>query len=93
MSKQTYNVVVLPGDGIGPEVVEQATRVLNLLSDKSSKFHIELKSYDFGGCAIDSTGKPLPDDTLEACKKADAILLGKSANSADFLLRLDRLTN
>lgn len=77
MSKQTYNVVVLPGDGIGPEVVEQATRVLNLVSEKSNSFSINLKSYDFGGAAIDSTGKPLPDDTLEACKNADAILMGK----------------
>lgn len=76
MSKQVYNVVVLPGDGIGPEVVEQATRVLTLISDKSTEFSISLKSYDFGGCAIDSAGKPLPDDTLEACKNADAILMG-----------------
>lgn len=76
MSKQTYNVVVLPGDGIGPEVVEQATRVLKLVSEKSSSFSINLKSYDFGGAAIDSTGQPLPDDTLEACKNADAILMG-----------------
>ncbi|SOV06715.1 probable LEU2 - beta-isopropyl-malate dehydrogenase [Ustilago sp. UG-2017a] len=76
MSKQTYNVVVLPGDGIGPEVVEQATRVLNLVSEKSNFFSINLKSYDFGGAAIDSAGKPLPDDTLEACKNADAILMG-----------------
>ncbi len=77
MSKQTYNVVVLPGDGIGPEVVEQATRVLELISSKSDSFSINLKPFDFGGAAIDSTGKPLPDDTLEACKTADAILMGK----------------
>ncbi|PWZ03250.1 putative LEU2-beta-isopropyl-malate dehydrogenase [Testicularia cyperi] len=74
--KRTYNVVVLPGDGIGPEVVEQATRVLTLISDKSTEFSISLTPFNFGGAAIDATGKPLPDDTLEACKNADAILMG-----------------
>lgn len=88
MSKQTYNVVVLPGDGIGPEVVEQATRVLELVSQKSTSFEISLKSYDFGGCAIDSAGKPLPDDTLEACKNADAILMGKSTTLCHTLLHV-----
>ncbi|KDN45072.1 putative LEU2-beta-isopropyl-malate dehydrogenase [Tilletiaria anomala UBC 951] len=74
--KKSYNVVVLPGDGIGPEVVEQAVRVLELVSSKSKDFELNLKSYNFGGVAIDAAGKPLPDDTRNACKAADAILLG-----------------
>ncbi|WFD42252.1 3-isopropylmalate dehydrogenase [Malassezia psittaci] len=76
MASQTYQIAVLPGDGIGPEVVEQATRVLKHVSEKSSKFKLELNSYDFGGAAIDSAGEPLPETTLKACKSADAILLG-----------------
>lgn len=73
---QTYKIAVLPGDGIGPEVVAQAVRVLELVSQKSSSVKLELASYDFGGAAIDSAGEPLPPKTLEACKAADAILLG-----------------
>ncbi|WFD33557.1 3-isopropylmalate dehydrogenase [Malassezia cuniculi] len=73
---QVWERVVLPGDGIGPEVVEQAVRVLQRVSDKSSAFKLEMTSYDFGGAAIDSAGEPLPAATLDACKAADAILLG-----------------
>ena len=76
MSTPTFKVAVLPGDGIGPEVVEQAVRVLQRMSDKSNAFKLEMASYDFGGAAIDATGEPLPAATLSACKAADAILLG-----------------
>ncbi|CCV00560.1 unnamed protein product [Malassezia sympodialis ATCC 42132] len=75
MSK-TFQIAVLPGDGIGPEVVEQAVRVLERVSTKSTSFQLQMQSYDFGGAAIDSAGEPLPAATLEACKRADAILLG-----------------
>lgn len=70
-----YNVTVLKGDGIGPEVVEQALNVLNLIAHKydfSFSFHEEL----MGGCAIDEFGVPLPAKTVEQCKKSDAVLLG-----------------
>lgn len=80
MSK-TYNIVVLPGDGIGPEVTAEASRVLELVSSKSSDFDIKLQSQDFGGCAIDATGQPLPEATIKACEAADAILLGASMQS------------
>ncbi|CAO1624959.1 unnamed protein product [Parajaminaea phylloscopi] len=73
---KTFNVVVLPGDGIGPEVTAQAARVLELVSEKSKDFKINLESKDFGGAAIDSTGEPLPADTIKACEAADAMLLG-----------------
>ncbi|KAH8118469.1 3-isopropylmalate dehydrogenase [Phellopilus nigrolimitatus] len=76
MAKITFNVTVLPGDGIGPEVVEQAVRVLNTISESSQDIDLKLSSHDFGGCAIDSTGQPLPDSTLKACQEADAILMG-----------------
>ncbi|CAE7185084.1 unnamed protein product [Rhizoctonia solani] len=72
---QTFNITVLPGDGIGPEVIEQAIRVLEVVSEKSQA-RFNLASYDFGGCAIDKFQNPLPDETLEACKSADAVLMG-----------------
>jgi len=68
-------IVVLPGDGIGPEIIEQAQRVLQLVND-SFALNLSTQSCLFGGAAYDATGKPLPDDTLAACREADAILLG-----------------
>lgn len=68
-------IVVLGGDGIGPEVTAEAQKVLNAIGQKfghSFVFDPQL----MGGCAIDATGSSLPDATIEACKEADAILLG-----------------
>jgi len=62
-------VAVLPGDGIGPEVVAEAVRVLDELG-------IEHGEHAFGGNAILAGGQPLPDETLAACRAADAVLLG-----------------
>jgi len=76
MTSKTYKIVVLPGDGIGPEVVAEALRVLNVITSASTDFELKIESHDFGGIAIDKTGVPLPDTTLEACKAADAILMG-----------------
>mgnify|MGYP002757623524 FL=1 len=73
---QTFSIATLPGDGIGPEVVDQAVRVLELVSEKSTNFKLQIRPHDFGGAAIDATGEPLPAATLQACKEADAILLG-----------------
>lgn len=69
------HIVLLPGDGIGPEVVAQAVKVLGAVQ---KKFGVEFTTEEalIGGAAIDATGEPLPQATLEACKKADAILLG-----------------
>ena len=64
-------IVCLPGDGIGPEVMAEATRVLEALP-----LELELSSHLFGGAAIDAVGDPLPPDTLAACRRADAVLLG-----------------
>ena len=69
------NIVVLPGDGIGPEVTAEAVRCLEQLSsERDLKLHFT--EYDFGGVAIDRHGNPLPEATLEACRTADAVLLG-----------------
>lgn len=70
-----YKIVVLPGDGIGPEVVEQGLKVLNAVAKKFN-FEIETEFGQIGAMAIDATGNPLPDETIEKCKKADAIILG-----------------
>lgn len=70
-----YKVAVIPGDGIGPEVIDQTIKVLNVMGDKYSH---EFK-YEYvlaGGIAIDEKGTPLPEETLEVCKNSDAVLLG-----------------
>ncbi len=64
------NIVLLKGDGIGPEIAAQAVKVLSVLDG----FNIDEE--DFGGCAIDKTGEPLPQSTLKAALSAEAVLLG-----------------
>ena len=68
-------IVILPGDGIGPEIMDQAVRVLESVNETHSLM-LETETCLFGGAAYDATGKPLPDDTLTCCRNADAILLG-----------------
>jgi 3-isopropylmalate dehydrogenase len=63
-------VVCLPGDGIGPEVLDAAKRVLTVLAPE-----LELEERPFGGAAIMASGTPLPDETLDACRAAEAVLL------------------
>ena len=68
-------IVITPGDGIGPEVSEQA---LIILKKVASRFELELETSEMlvGGTAYDQTGTPIPDETLKACLEADAVLLG-----------------
>ncbi len=68
-------IAVLQGDGIGPEIVPQAIRVLRAANEKFG-LDLEFKDALFGGCAYDATGNPLPLETLELCKSADAVLMG-----------------
>jgi 3-isopropylmalate dehydrogenase len=68
-------IVLLPGDGIGPEVVEEGRRVLDAVAQKF-RHEFEFSTHLLGGCAIDAAGTALPEATLEACKNADAVLLG-----------------
>src|SRR5882757_8650774 len=70
-----YQIAVLAGDGIGPEVMAEAIKVLRAVETKFS-LSFELESHLVGGAAIDAKGKALPEDTLKACEKADAILFG-----------------
>lgn len=69
------SIVVLPGDGIGPEVTAEAVACLRQLSEQRG-LSFEFSEHDFGGVAIDRHGNPLPAETLEACRNADAVLLG-----------------
>ena len=68
-------IAVLPGDGIGPEVMPQAIQVLETIATQFGH-HFEFCHADVGGCAIDKTGRPLPDETLALAKASDAIMLG-----------------
>lgn len=70
-----FNIAVIPGDGIGPEVIDESIKVLNKIGEKYNH-NFEFEFLQAGGCAIDSLGTPLPDKTLEVCKKSDAVLLG-----------------
>ncbi|MBS1620266.1 MAG: 3-isopropylmalate dehydrogenase [Bacteroidetes bacterium] len=69
------NIVVIEGDGIGPEVTRQSVRVLKTIADKSGH-EFNFTHCLMGACAIDKTGNPLPDETIEACLNSDAVLLG-----------------
>jgi 3-isopropylmalate dehydrogenase len=70
-----YHVAGLPGDGVGPEVYASACRVLTVLEELFD-LDIELEEQLIGGAAVDATGDPLPPETIEACERSDAILLG-----------------
>jgi 3-isopropylmalate dehydrogenase len=72
---ETYQVAVLAGDGIGPEVMAEARRVLDVVTRKFS-IEIQYTECRVGGIAIDVDGKALPEATLQACEAADAILFG-----------------
>ena len=67
-------IAVLPGDGIGPEIVAQAEKVLEAL--RSDGLKIELEYAHIGGAGYDAAGDPLPDATLKLAKESDAVLLG-----------------
>lgn len=70
-----YNIALLRGDGIGPEIVDSAVAVLEKTASRfDDKFNFT--PYLMGGCAIDATGIPLPDETVKGCLASDSVLLG-----------------
>lgn len=70
-----YNIALLKGDGIGPEIVDSAVRVLEKIGEKfGHKFNFT--PYLIGGCAIDAVGEPLPKETVDGCLASDSVLLG-----------------
>lgn len=78
LDKDAYgdlNIIVLPGDGIGPEVIRAAVAVLDAVGERFGH-NFKTQEHLIGGCAIDNNGTALPENTLTACRKADAVLLG-----------------
>lgn len=71
----SYRIAVLPGDGIGPEVMAEAVKVLAKVQAKFG-FSLDYQHFDVGGIAIDSHGTPLPQSTIAGCEAADAVLFG-----------------
>ena len=72
---QTYKIAVIKGDGIGPEIVNEAIKVLKVVAQKFN-FGLEFEDYLMGGIAYDLTQNPLPDETIKGCFEADATLFG-----------------
>ncbi len=70
-----YNIAVIPGDGIGPEIVAEAKKALDQ-TGKVYGHHFEYEELYMGGCSIDRYGEPLTDETLERAKQSDSVLLG-----------------
>ena len=77
-----YNIAVIRGDGIGPEIVGEAIKALNVAA---KRFGFALSFHDvlMGGCAIDATGVPLPEETIRVCKASSAVLLGAVGGPGD----------
>ena len=71
----SHNIAVLPGDGIGPEIIAEARRVLQVLQSEHG-LAIEMEQADVGGTAYEASGHPLPESTLQVVRQSDAILLG-----------------
>ncbi|MBR5515760.1 MAG: 3-isopropylmalate dehydrogenase [Clostridia bacterium] len=71
----TYNIALLKGDGIGPEIVDGAVKVLEKVGERFNHT-FNFTPYLIGGCAIDATGEPLPEETVKGCLASDSVLLG-----------------
>ena len=72
---KSYNIALLRGDGIGPEIVDSAVKVLKAVGEKY-QIQFNFTPYLIGGCAIDAFGEPLPKATVEGCLASDSVLLG-----------------
>lgn len=72
---KTYKIAVIKGDGIGPEIVDEAIKVLNAVAPKEG-FALQYEEHLMGGAAIDATGVPLPQSTVDGAKASDAVLFG-----------------
>ena len=72
---KSYKIGVIKGDGIGPEIIDEAVKVLDAVS-VTQGFNIKYEEMLLGGAAIDETGVPLPDETVQGVKKCDAVLFG-----------------
>jgi 3-isopropylmalate dehydrogenase len=91
--KKEYTIALLPGDGIGPEVIREAVKVLRILQSRLG-LDLNLQEVPVGGAGYEATGHPLPEETLQTAKSADAVLLGAVGGpkweTLDFSLRPER---
>lgn len=91
--KEKYKIALLPGDGIGPEVVQEAVKILKILESRLD-FILEIDSVPVGGAGYEATGHPLPEQSLTTAKNSDAVLLGAVGGpkweKLDFSLRPER---
>ena len=71
----TNKIAVLAGDGIGPEIIAEAVKLIECLRQEFG-FNAELEYAAIGGAGYDQSGNPLPEETLAACERADAVLFG-----------------
>lgn len=76
MGVKTYNVMLLPGDGIGPEAMAEVEKIIDWINNNQNDICIETKSGLIGGCSTDAHGVPLSDETLEQARQSDMIMLG-----------------
>lgn len=75
-TKKSYSIAAMPGDGIGPEVIEAGIDVLKALAEVQQGFQLEFKNYDWSSETYKKTGQYIPDGGLDELKKHDAILFG-----------------
>jgi 3-isopropylmalate dehydrogenase len=73
---KSYKIAVLPGDGIGTEITNEALKVLETVQSHLSDVRFELESFDAGAERYLKTGVTMPEETFDHCKRADAILMG-----------------
>ena len=73
---RTFRIAVLPGDGIGPDVIGEALRVLKVVEAQLSGVSFECQTYSVGAGEYLKNGDPLPDSAFQGCRDADAVLLG-----------------
>jgi 3-isopropylmalate dehydrogenase len=93
MKNSEYSLAILPGDGIGPEVVREAKKVLQVLESRLD-LSLKINEVPVGGAGYEATGHPLPDETLQTAMDSDAVLLGAVGGpkweTIDFSLRPER---
>jgi len=91
--KDNFKIALLPGDGIGPEVIQEAVKILKIVGSKLN-LTLDTDQFPVGGAGYEATGHPLPDESLTAAKNADAVLLGAVGGpkweNLDFSLRPER---
>ncbi|VAX32647.1 3-isopropylmalate dehydrogenase [hydrothermal vent metagenome] len=91
--KEQFKIALLPGDGIGPEVIQEAVKILNIVGSKLN-LTLDTEQVPVGGAGYEATGHPLPEESLATAKNADAVLLGAVGGpkweNLDFSLRPER---